>query len=326
MWTAEVQRLALLELWAVGTLKRRQAQSDAWDELARLPWARRTSRREELALVEGHRTHLESLLARVFPDWRETVDALRCEGLSLDLHGYRALVEARRAATLPQMAPQRLNLRTATAALGAHSKATLGERLRAALGPIEVTRDGLIRARPNPGLTVHRGQTAWSAESLAACLGELTLTERALRDGTRLGGTLPTAVLLVENVGFYIDVAVPIGWLVAHVPGWNTATIQLLLKQLPDTPIVHFGDLDPNGVRIVAHLQALRPDLIWAVPPFWEEQLALRGQKKDWPPDLDLRGAPALVQRLAANGSWLEQEALALDPRLTDYLKGVVAP
>ncbi|MCA9547173.1 MAG: hypothetical protein KC613_22380 [Myxococcales bacterium] len=326
MWTDEAQRLALLELWATGSLKRRQAQSDAWDELARLPWTRRTSRRDELALVETHRGDLEGLLDRVFPDWRVTADTLSGKGLPQDLHGYRALAEARRAATLPETAPQRLNLRTATAALGAHSKATLGGRLRAALGPIEVTRDGLIRARPNPGLTVHRAQTVWSAESLAACLGELALTERALRDGTHLGGALPRAVLLVENVGFYVDVVAPAGWMVAHVPGWNTATIQLLLEQLPDTPVVHFGDLDPNGVRIVAHLQALRPDLIWAVPPFWEEQIALRGQKKDWPPDLDLRDAPALVQRLATGGIWLEQEALALDPRLTGYLDGVVGP
>jgi hypothetical protein len=276
-------------------------------------------------LVEGHRSDLVGLLDRAFPDWRATVDALRDRGLAQDLHGYRALAEARRAATLPETAPQRLNLRTATAALGAHSKATFGERLRAALGPIEVTRDGLIRARPNPGLTVHRGQVSWSAESLADCLGELTLTERALRDGTHLGGTLPAAVLLVENVGFYVDVVAPAGWMVAHVPGWNTATIQLLLEQLHNTPVVHFGDLDPNGVRIVAHLQALRPDLIWAVPPFWEEQIALRGQKKDWPPDFDLRDAPALVQRIATDGIWLEQEALALDSRLTSYLEELVS-
>lgn len=325
MWTDEAQRLALLELWATGSLKRRQAQSDAWDELARLPWARRTSRRNELALVEGHRGDIEGLLDRAFPDWRETVADLRSRSLPEDLHGYRALAEERRAATLPAATPQRLNQRTATAAVGAHSKATLGDRLRAALGPIEVTRDGLIRARPNPGLTVHRGQTTWSAESLADCLGELTLTERALRDGTRFGGALPKAVLLVENVGFYIDVAAPAGWMVAHVPGWNTATTRLLLEQLPHTPVVHFGDLDPNGVRIVAHLQTLRPDLIWAVPPFWEEQIALRGQKKDWPHELDLQGAPPLVQRLAADGIWLEQEALALDPRLTGYLEEVFA-
>lgn len=326
MWSEEAERLALLELWAAGTLKRRQTQSEAWDELARLPWTRRTSRRDELALVEGHREDLEALLDRAFPAWRHAIAELRGRGLSADLHGYRALADYRRASTLPDTAPFRLNLRTASAALGPHSKSKLGERLRAALGSAEVTRDGLVRARPNPGLTVNCGQTSWSAEALADCLGELILTERALRDGTRFGGVPPTALLLVENVGFYIDVVPPTGWMVAHVPGWNTATTRLLLEQLPDSLVVHFGDLDPNGVRIVAHLQVIRPDLIWAVPPFWEEQVELRGQRKDWPLDLDLQGAPALVQRLAAAGIWLEQEALVLDPRLTEYLQALLRP
>ncbi len=113
--------------------------------------------------------------------------------------------------------------------------------------------------------------------------------------------------------------------MVAHVPGWNTATIRMLFAALPAVPVVHFGDLDPNGVRIVAHLQALRPDLIWAVPDFWEEQISLRGQKRDWPHDLDLDGVPALVRRLAEEGIWLEQEPLALDPRVPGYLAHLIA-
>jgi hypothetical protein len=100
--------------------------------------------------------------------------------------------------------------------------------------------------------------------------------------------------------------------------------VGLLLEQLSNVPVVHSGDLDPNGVRIVAHLQLIRPDLIWAVPGFWEEQIPLRGLKKDWPAELDLDGAPPLVRRLAAEGIWLEQEPLALDPRVTVYLEDLV--
>jgi hypothetical protein len=182
----------------------------------------------------------------------------------------------------------------------------------------------LIRIRPNPGLLVERAGERWSGEKLAHCLGELALTERALRDGTILAGTLPKALLLAENVGFYIDVPVPHGWMVAHVPGWNTATLRMLLDALVAVPVVHFGDLDPNGVRIVAHLQEMRPDLIWAVPDFWEEQISLRGLKKTWPAELDLGGAPVLVQRLAEEGIWLEQEPLALDPRMPGYLEELI--
>lgn len=324
MWKDEADRLALLELWASGSLKRRKAQGNAWDDLVRLPWTRRTSRRDELTLTDDHRADLEVLLDRSFPGWRELLAELGRHDLPPDLHGWKRLQQIHREADLPSTLPDRLNQRTATAAVGDHSKVTLGERLRAALGPIEVTRDGLIRLRPNPGLVVERAGETWSGEKLAGCLGELALTERALRDGTVLTGTLPKALLLVENVGFYIDVPAPQGWMVAHVPGWNTATIRMLLDALPAVPVVHFGDLDPNGVRIVAHLQILRPDLIWAVPDFWEEQISLRGLKKDWPPELDLDGAPVLVQRLAAERIWLEQEPLALDPRVPGYLEELV--
>jgi len=326
MWACEAHWLALLELWARGRLRRRKAQADAWDELALLPWTRRTSRRDELALEERCRPELASLLDRSFPAWRETLAACERRGLPPDVLGWKDLQQARRRAGLSTKLPGRLNRRTAAAAVGAHSKSTLGARLRGSLGPVEVTRDGLIRLRPSPGLLVGRDGTLWRAEDLARCLGEVALTERALRDGTVIAGVRPRALLLVENVGFYIDVPVPEGWLAAHVPGWNTATIRILLEALPDVPVVHFGDLDPNGARIVAHLQSLRPDLIWAVPPFWEEQVPLRGRRKAWPPGLDLVGAPPLVRRLAAEGIWLEQEVLALDARVPEYLEGLLGP
>jgi hypothetical protein len=324
MWHEEVHRLALLELWVSGRLRRRQAQGEAWDELARLPWTRRTTRRNELLLAQDQRPAVEALLDRCFPAWRTVLDEFRRQELVPDLHGWKQLQQQRRTAALPASLPERLNQRTATAALGRHSKVTLGQDLRDALGPVEVTRDGLIRLRPNDGLLVCCGQDSLCARRLAHCLGELALTERALRDGTTLGGALPHALLLVENVGFYIDVTVPEGWLVAHVPGWDTAATRMLLEVLATVPVVHCGDLDPNGVRIVAHLRELRPDLVWAVPDFWEEQVALRGQRRRWPPELELADVPPLVQRLAAAEIWLEQEPLALDPRFADYLAGLI--
>lgn len=324
MWSDEADRWALVELWASGALRRRKAQGAAWDELARLPWTRRTSRRDELVLEDSRRSELEALLDRAEPNWRRLLVELEGEGLSSDIHGWKELQERRRGAALPEHLPVRLNQRTATAAIGDHSKATLGPRILNALGPVEVTRDGLVRLRPNRGLVVERGNLRWEAWELAEILGEVAITERAFKDGTRLGGTLPVAVLLCENVGFYIDVPQPEGWMVVHVPGWNTRATRRLLGFLVGVPVVHFGDLDPNGVKIVAHLMTMRPDLIWAVPDFLEEQVTLRGQQKPWPPDLDLTSAPRLVQRLAAEGLWLEQEPIALDPRLPEYLCGLL--
>jgi len=70
----------------------------------------------------------------------------------------------------------------------------------------------------------------------------------------------------VENLGAFCDLPAVDGWLVAHVAGWDTATVQRLLPSLERVPVVHFGDLDPNGIRIYKHLRTMRPDLRWSCP------------------------------------------------------------
>ena len=78
-------------------------------------------------------------------------------------------------------------------------------------------------------------------------------------------------MLTVENLGAYLDSPVPEDVLVVHVPGWNTRTTKDLLEGMGDVPLIHFGDLDPNGIAIVSHLRRWRPEVRWFVPGFWEE-------------------------------------------------------
>lgn len=111
-------------------------------------------------MAEDHRCDLKRLLDRSLPNWRALLGELRRRELAADIHGLKKLQQELRAAGLPASLPARLNQRTATAVLGSHSKATLGEHLRATLGPLEVTRDGLIRLRPNPGLLIERAGEA----------------------------------------------------------------------------------------------------------------------------------------------------------------------
>ncbi|AGP36472.1 Wadjet anti-phage system protein JetD domain-containing protein [Sorangium cellulosum] len=327
MWGEEQARLALLELWATGKLRRRSSQGAVWSHLAGLPWTRRTGRRDEVELVETQREEVRALLDRVWPGWAEALEALRAAGLPVDERGWHRLKDRERAERLPRALPPRLNQRTATAAVAARSKAGLTEARREALGGVEVTRDGLVRLRPHAGLAVRRGdgEAELDVEVVVRLLGELVVTERALRDGTRLHGERPAAILLVENVGAYLDLTPPQGWLVALVPGWDTATVRVFLDELDprrEVPVVHFGDLDPNGVRIARHLRALRPDLRWAIPELWAEYLEERALRGEWPEDLDVAGEPALVRELYARGLWLEQEVIVLDPRLAEALEG----
>jgi hypothetical protein len=323
MWSRDENRMALLELHHSGELLRRRNQEEIWQWLAELPWTRCTARRNVLSIASGRNSELEQLLTRIWPEWPEILQRLTSATLPVTEKGFRKLRDMERAAELGPV-PARLNRRTATALVGPHSKASLSSFRREALAEVDTTRDGIVRLRPNKGLVLERRRNRVQATFLVDIAGEVVLTERALIDGTRLSGRHPQAVLLVENLGPYLDLRAPDDWLVAHVPGWNTATIRLLLEQLPQVPIVHFGDLDPNGVRIALHLRATRPDIHWAVPEFWREYVRKRGRRLAWPEELKLDAVPTFVKELAHAGLWLEQETIALDERLCGALEALL--
>lgn len=322
MWRSTEERLALLELLVRGALKRRRAQASAYDALAELPWTRATGRRDELGLVLERRPALVALLERVWPAWGAALAELTACGLPPTPDGWSQLEDQRRAATLPPL-PAQLNRHTASALVAPHSKAALTVPRRAALGDSEPTHDGSVRLRPPPGLCARTRRGTVDLGAVAGVLGEVSIPERAFLEDLALEGAL-RAVLLVENLGAWRDLSAPAGWLIAHVPGWDTATASHLLALTPHTSIVHFGDLDPNGVRIYLHLRERRPDLQWFVPSFWSERAAARSLREPWPPDLDLRAAPPLVRDLAARGLWLEQEPIVLDPRFVSALDALV--
>jgi len=313
MWQTPAERLALLELLVNGKLKKRRVQADAWDVLTELPWVKRTGRRDELGLVEARRGDLVALLERVWPEWTEALAGLTARGLPPTPDGWTALEDSVRATGLPLL-PEQLNRRTAASLLAPHSKAALTSRRLAALRDAEAMHDGSIRLRPPRGLVAKTPKGTVDLSAVADALGEVALPERALRSGLALEGSM-RAALLVENLGSFCDVPRLDGWLVAHVAGWDTATVAQLLERLSHVPVIHFGDLDPNGVRIFRHLRAMRPDLRWFVPKFWTELVGTKGLPGAWPKELDLDDAPELIRLLASRALWLEQEPIAMDPR-----------
>ncbi len=316
MWDQSLHRIALLELVVTGGLRRREDQSEAWTELATMRWTRRTGRQGELVLAEEHRATVETLLGKVWPGWRAIAVSLDTHALSPTPRGLQQLEDLQRQATVPGRLPARLNQRTAIAAVGPHSKAVLTEQRRLALGDVDLTRDGIVRLRPHHDMQLRRAGRTLDMEAQRAVLGEVALPERALQEGLELAGPAPTLVLLVENVGAYIDIPAPDNWLVVHVPGWNTSTVRLLLARLPEVPVLLFGDLDPAGVAIAAHLRSLHPPLRWVTFELWRALLPEYGQSFVWPEDLDLSDTPPLVQELARQNLWLEQERLVLHPGL----------
>ncbi len=324
MWQTPQQRIALLELLVLGTLKHRAAQADAYRTLAELPWTRMTGRRNQIALIETHRAKLTALMERVWPDWETVQGELTAEDLPPTPDGWARLEDIRRAKQLPTL-PARLNHRTATALTAPHSKATLTPRRQAALAGTQTAHDGLVRLRPPRGLCARTAHDTLDLWQLARSFGEVAIPERAFLDGLVLEGELH-AVLLVENPGAWRDLPAPEGWLIAHVPGWDTTTVIHLLDQIdPLVPLLHFGDLDPNGARIFLKLRQRRPGLQWFIPTFWAERVSPRKLKRPWPATLNLLHAPELIQELAAKGLWLEQEPLVVDDRIVAALEACAA-
>ena len=306
--------MALLELLVRGVLRRRQAQAFAWEGLDELPWTRRTGRRDEIGIVELRRHELVALMDRVWPEWAEALAGLTARGLPPTPVGWRAFEDGNRSADLPQL-PQQVNRRTAASLLAPHSKASLTGRHLAALGSVETTHDGSVRLRPPQGLVARTDSGAIDLSMVASTLGEACLPERALGKGFALEGSL-RAVLLVENLGAFCDLPVLDGWLLVHVPGWNTKTAARFLSHLEHVPVVHFGDLDPNGVRIFQHLRKLFSALRWFIPEFWSDVVEAKGLPCVWPGEFRSESFPGLVRELASRGLWLEQEAIIVDPRI----------
>ncbi len=306
--------LAWMALLVDGRIVRGQGNADVWTLARDAGWVEATGRRDELRLVEPHRLDVEARLDRLWPHWRVDLEALMAAGLSPTRRGWQALQEKQRRDRLPSALPGALNRRTAAAALRDHAKARVeGD----AFDGTVLTHDNVLRLRPHRGLVLERGQERLDGASVASMCGEVCVSERALDAGTCLAGSKPRAVLLIENIGVYVDLQLPDDWCAVHVPGWNTRMVERARDFWPGSPAAIFGDLDPNGVAIARSLRGVWPDLEWFVPSFALAYLE-RGHPKTWP--VLATEVPAVIHELAERGVWLEQEVFLFDPRLLSEL------
>jgi hypothetical protein len=321
-WEAEADRALLLELYLNGLARRRRAQAGLLTHLESLRWLAVTPRRAEVALVPDHREDLRRMLDGAWPDWMSIAQALQAERLEPSQAGLKEL--RRRQRDVPPI-PARVNIRTATAQVGEHSKATLGQAHREMLGDAEVVRDGVVLIRPSSGLSLDLGDTTWTATDLQRLQGLVALTQRALLDGTRLSGSPPAVVMTVENEGAFIDLDKPDAMMLVWVPGWNTRLALEVLDQVRARRWLHFGDLDPNGVRIFRHLSEQLPRLEHFIPDWWADRVAEAPQLgAAWNAGVVSHDDHPLLRQLEAAGQASEQEIVVLDPRMAGSLAAIV--
>lgn len=319
----ESEAMLLLELSHHGMVaRRRKTQARIWQDVVELGWARPTLAPETLVLVAAMGAEVAAALDANLPDWRQRLEILAAASLPVSPGHWRtARKRKRRDGVAEKEFPDQLSRRTATAQVSDHSKASFTDEDAAAFGDTQVTDDDIVRIRPDASLTLRRGGEAWSGRALARVMGEVVVTDRALRSGTLLRGH-PRMVLTVENLGPFQDLPVPDDVMVVHLPGWNTRLVRRVLASFRG-PLWHFGDLDRNGVRILNHLRQWRPDTRWVVPTFWQDHLdrALPGDWDDLPLPPD---APGWVRELRDSGRWLEQEVVALHPGWSGFWKAAM--
>lgn len=317
-WAQHPDRLLLLELYALGRARHRKCQEAAWDRMHAMRWTYAIGKHDE-AIADTRRDDLVRLLSDVWPTWRDSLADLTSAGELPTPEGWRSLEDVRRQSQAPTL-PARINQHTLAAAVAPHAKSTLTASRIACAGDVDITHDGSLRIRPSRGLLARAGDREIDLWSTAHVLGEVIVTDRAIRDGLSLAGEMPTAVITIENLGTYMDAPLPDGWLAIHVPGWNTALIPSVVTLVPNgIPWIHWGDYDRNGLRITRNLRASRPGLTWFVPDWIGEYTATHARPADWSGEIS-DDAPGQIQHLMRSGVALEQEILALDDRLVDSL------
>lgn len=318
-WQDRDQRAALLRLWETGVLRKTQKVRHIADYLLSLGWVTQSARQNELTLNESGSEQLPSLMDSIWPSWRQTLTQLKRAGLPFTAEGLQNL--ARSGMRFPSM-PLRLHEKTFAALSGAHSKCSINA---GTLPPgLSLTTDGVLRTRPNKGLLIHAGQKRLSCDDLVQALGELDIPERAILDGIRLEGTLPKAVMTVENLGPFVDMPKPDEVFLIHQPGWNTALSLLFLKTFGEgITRYHFGDLDPEGLAIYQHLQCEREKPFLFIPSFWDEYEKMFSHQlcDPWPETITASHSEPLLKRLFSDNTWLEQEPIILDERFEEELR-----
>ncbi|MCB9746185.1 MAG: hypothetical protein H6741_00750 [Alphaproteobacteria bacterium] len=263
------------------------------------------------------------LLERVWPDWRSVAEALSSSDLPPTEQGLRALRQRQRnAPSLPEL----VNRKVAASQLADHSKAHLTAAHQALLSDVRLTTDALIRIRPSVGMALARGGQEVDACFIADLQGALALSERAMQCGSQLVGVPPRVLMTVENLGAFVELPKPPEVALVYCPGWDIAGSLAVLKSTPARRLMHFGDLDPNGIRIFRALQGHVSTLELWVPKIWQELWEDTPEMKTtWPSDLPLSDLPPWVRALAASGRWAEQEKVVLNPHVHMELQRMAA-
>lgn len=268
-------------------------------------WIEPTERKNEWQTRRNASTYLEARLNEISPDWREEFMFLR----SIDRDPYDpSAIEA-----LPTLKKQKyvtgmLNRRNWNAAAG------LGPKHQPQIAPTAtLTKDWVLRFHPNKGLHGVFTDKDVDFYKMAIDLTECVVPERMWLRFKGFSGELPKLAVTCENLGAYVDFPILESVITIYSPGADIEAAAELIKHLPETDWIHFGDIDPDGLGIGESLaKETGRSLNSYIPSFAEEYLPGRPVKKPWRKSPD----SPLFNKLRKSQKRIFQEAFMLDSRL----------
>lgn len=279
-------------------------------------WIAPGTRRFEWVMRPESRKSVEGRLEALLPAWREQFAFLRSIGRDpLDPSDIEALPMLRRQIDVPAPCINRRNW-NAAAGLGPKHKAK-------APANCILTKDWVLRFRPNRGLVGMRGGDRIDFADMAGQWTECAIPERAWTAFEAITGMPPAIIITCENLGAYVDFPATDTTLVAYAPGADTEAAAALLRKIPSAPWIHFGDLDPQGVTIAKRLAAeTQRELRIYIPSFAAEYLedAAKPVEAAWDDALDM----PLLTELRSRHRRIFQEVFMLDRRLAADVAAII--
>ncbi|MEQ1739233.1 MAG: Wadjet anti-phage system protein JetD domain-containing protein [Methyloglobulus sp.] len=281
-------------------------------------WLESSKRKGDWSLCDSARTQVEARLNSLWPTRADDLVLLHRHSLTSLNPKHLDYLPALRADS--PKTPVLINRRTWYSISGVGPKKK--SLLNTPKDDVVLTQDTISRFRPNLGLEMEIDGHTMAISDLAQTLTEFSLSERGLRKVSAFKGILPSTIVTVENLGSYIDLALPSDMLVIFSPGTDIRSAIQLLKFFPVTKWIHFGDIDPEGIKIaymIAKAVSRQPHIY--IPSFAGDYLN-RSQKKKvvWH---ETYGLP-ILSILKEKKIGIFQEIFMLDDRLSSDIENSV--
>lgn len=301
-----VEIVTLGRLIELGIIKLSTRNNQLIKRLEVARWIEPTGRKGEWRLRDGALSKIADRIDILLPCWQQEFKFLRSLDLDpLEPRSIESLAMLRK----NQVAVGMVNRRNWNAATGLGPKHSSQKQASATL-----TKDWVMRFRPNAGLYGIFDTNKIDLWKLSETLSECIIPERLWLRFERFEGVLPSLIISCENLGAYVDLVVPDSAMVIYAPGADIETAAELLRHFPHTDWIHFGDVDPDGLKIAENLaKEVSRQLHFFVPSFAEEYLPGRPVKTPWAeiPDTNV------FRKLRRSRTRLFQEVFMLDPRLS---------